>query len=322
MPDSLRIVFMGTPDFAVESLRVLHESSHRVAGVVTAPDKPSGRGKQIESSPVKKYAEQEGISPVLQPANLKEIDFLKQISDLNPDLIVVVAFRMLPEAVWSLPPKGTINLHASLLPDYRGAAPINWVIINGENETGITTFFIEKEIDTGKILFQENTAISPDMNAGDLHDILMQKGAQLILKTVAAIAANKYEAIEQKKISIKNELHPAPKIFKENCKINWHQHAEQIHNFIRGLSPYPAAWTELKTPDQIIILKIFRSSFVKANHSHNKGSLITDNKSEISIAVNDGYVMIEVLQQAGKKRMDSNEFLRGFQNLSNCKVLV
>jgi methionyl-tRNA formyltransferase len=322
MHNSMRIVFMGTPDFAVESLKSIHSSKHHVAGVVTVPDKPAGRGHQVESSPVKKYAEQAGIAPILQPQNLKDPVFLQQLSALKPDLILVVAFRMLPEAVWMLPPRGTVNLHASLLPNYRGAAPINWAIINGEKKTGITTFFIEKEIDTGNIIFQEETVISNDMNAGELHDILMVKGAGMVVKTIDAIAEKRYEAIAQQKILTNKKLQPAPKIFKEDCKINWQLGAEQIHNLIRGLSPYPTAWTELFYGDQVIPVKIFRSSVVKTSHTHPAGTLVTDNKNQLSIAVKDGFVEIGNLQQAGKKRMDTGEFLRGFQGLGNYKLLI
>jgi methionyl-tRNA formyltransferase len=313
MSSSLRIVFMGTPDFAVESLKALHESRHSVAGVVTAPDKPAGRGKLVESSPVKKYAEQAGLNPILQPSNLKDPQFLEQLASLKADIQLVVAFRMLPEIVWAMTPKGTLNLHASLLPDYRGAAPINWAIINGEKETGITTFFIEKEIDTGNIIFQEKVEITSDMDAGELHDILMRRGALLVIKTLNAIADNSFSVVsqEEKITDRRKTLHPAPKIFKDDCRINWKIPAEQIYNFIRGLSPYPAAWTEIRSNDNVI-----------ADHSHVTGDIFSDKKTYLKIAVSKGFISIESLQQAGKKRMEIKEFLRGFQSLDNYRLLV
>lgn len=321
MPDKLRIIFMGTPDFAVESLKLLSETRHTIVGVITAPDKPSGRGKQVESSAVKKFAERAGLKPILQPESLKAPDFLEKLSALKADLQVVVAFRMLPEAVWAMPTKGTVNLHASLLPDYRGAAPINWAIINGEKETGITTFLIEKEIDTGNILFQEKVEITDIMNAEELHDILMVDGARLLVKTVDAIAAGKIQAVPQQAFANDKALHPAPKIFKEDCRVNWNQMADSVHNFIRGLSPYPAAWTELTNDEKTISLKIFRTKVEKCDHAFPVEKLISDSKSFLKIAVIDGLISLETLQIAGKKRMEIDEFLRGFQSPENYRLL-
>ncbi len=322
MPDKLRIIFMGTPDFAVESLRALHDSKHTIVGIITAPDRPAGRGKSIDSSAVKKYAERAGIGPVLQPESLKDPRFLDQLSSLKADLQVVVAFRMLPEIVWAMPPKGTVNLHASLLPDYRGAAPINWAIINGEKETGITTFLIEKEIDTGHILLQEKVAITPEMDAGELHDILMLRGSALLVRTVDAIAAGSISPVPQQSVMNGRPVHQAPKLFKDDCRIDWSKSAIQIHNFIRGLSPYPAAWTELSDNERIISIKIYKSHIESIQHDHPNGTIVSDFKNSLKIAVHDGYVVVDSLQQAGKKRMETNEFLRGFQNLKSYRLKV
>ncbi len=316
MSEQLRIIFMGTPDFAVESLKALIGNGQQIAAVITAPDKPAGRGKQITSPSVKEYARQAGIDIVLQPPNLKDPVFIEELKSIQADLQVVVAFRMLPEAVWSIPPKGTVNLHASLLPDYRGAAPINWVLINGETETGVTTFFIEKDIDTGKIIYQDKVEITPEMNAGELHDILMTRGAQLLVKTVNAIAENDYPAVPQGAA-----LHPAPKISKEDCRINWNQEAEHIYNFIRGLSPYPAAWTEMTDRNTAVFLKIYESRQEKINHSHEAGTLLSDESDYLKIAVPGGFISILNLQMAGKKRMNIKEFLRGFKNITSYKLL-
>lgn len=311
--DILRIVFMGTPDFAVESLKRLAESGMKIVGVITAPDKPSGRGKHIQSSPVKDFAREAGIKNILQPTNLKSPEFIEELKDLKADLQVVVAFRMLPEVVWSMPPLGTINLHASLLPDYRGAAPINWAIINGEKKTGVTTFFIEKEIDTGKIIFNEKVEIGPDTTAGELHDRLMIVGANLLIKTINAIARNEYPSIPQSEINNGHEPKTAPKIFKDDCKITWTQDATIIHNFIRGLSPYPAAWTEIANGKQTISLKIYRANYSIEIHNTPIGHIVTDGNTHLKVAVHDGYVNILELQQAGKRRLTIQEFLRGFQ---------
>lgn len=309
MPDPLKIVFMGTPDFAVESLKALLNTKHKIAGVVTSPDKPFGRGKLLESSAVKKFATEFGLQNLMQPESLKSDDFINQLAALNADLFVVVAFRMLPEVVWSMPKKGTVNLHASLLPDYRGAAPINWVIINGEKKTGITTFFIEKEIDTGKILHQNEVTITKEMDAGELHDILMTKGAALLVKTIDSIAKGDIQPVPQKAVDSNKK---APKIFKEDCRINWNQNAETIADFIRGLSPYPAAWTELKDNSKSMSAKIFKVTIERKDHSIQPGSILSDGKNFLKIAVADGFVSLTGLQLAGKKRMGIEEFLRGF----------
>lgn len=322
MPDKLRIIFMGTPDFAVESLKILVNSGHNVVGVVTAPDKPAGRGNKIVPSAVKVFAQQAGIENILQPVNLKSPEFHNELQVLRSDIIVVVAFRMLPEVVWAMPPQGTINLHASLLPDYRGAAPINWAIINGETKTGVTTFFIEKEIDTGKILFADEVPIGNETSAGELHDLLMIKGANLLLRTVNSIAEGNYKAIAQNKIETKKELHPAPKIFKEDCRINWSAKGSKIHNLIRGLSPYPAAWTEFTCGDEIIPMKIFESRFTEVQHNQAVGNLVTDLKTHLKIAVSDGIVEILSIQQPGKRRLDIIEFLRGFQEIQKYKLFI
>ncbi len=315
MQEKLRIVFMGTPDFAVESLKALVDSGQHVVGVVTAPDKPAGRGKQMQSSPVKNFAEQAGIKTILQPTNLKSPGFIEQLNSLNADLQLVVAFRMLPEMVWSIPPKGTVNLHASLLPDYRGAAPINWAIINGEKETGVTTFFIEKDIDTGKIIFNEKVSIDPNTTAGELHDILMSKGAQLLVKTAKAIAADHYNSTSQKELIKDSDLHSAPKIYKEDCRINWRWKGSAIHNFIRGLSPYPAAWTEITDGKSSLSLKIFRSRFELNEHGLETGKVVSDKSNYLKIAVEDGFIDMQKLQLAGKKPLGIKEFLRGFKEI-------
>ncbi len=317
MPEKLKIVFMGTPDFAVESLKSLIDSGQNVVGVVTAPDKPAGRGKQIQSSPVKKYAESAGILTILQPTNLKSPEFIEQLKSLNADIQLVVAFRMLPEVVWSMPPKGTVNLHASLLPDYRGAAPINWAIINGETKSGVTTFFIKKEIDTGKIIFREKVSIGPNTTAGELHDILMSKGANLLLKTVNSIASENYPSQSQEELSQESILNAAPKIYKEDCRINWSNKAKKIHDFIRGLSPYPAAWTEITDGKVSMTLKIFKSNFEICKHELSLGYIQTDNKTYLKIAVEEGFINLLSLQLAGKKPLDTNEFLRGFNDIEN-----
>jgi methionyl-tRNA formyltransferase len=322
MPDKLRIVFMGTPDFAVEPLKTLIESGQNIVGVVTAPDKPAGRGHKLISSSVKVFAEKAGITTILQPENLKSPDFIDKLSSLKADLQVVVAFRMLPEIVWSMPPKGTINLHASILPDYRGAAPINWAIINGETQTGVTTFFIEKEIDTGHILFIDKVDINYDNTAGELHDKLMVTGARLLLKTVESISSGSYKAIAQKNISVDKVLKSAPKIFKESCRIDWNMEGIKIYNFIRGLSPYPTAWTELFKDSEVISLKIFESKFIPDSHNQLIGDLITDNKSSLKVAVKDGYINLLNVQQSGKKRMVISDFLRGFQHIRNYRLLT
>ncbi|MCF2442828.1 methionyl-tRNA formyltransferase [Dyadobacter sp. CY345] len=303
MPEKLRIIFMGTPEFAVPSLRSLVESNSNVIAVITVPDKPAGRGQKQMSSPVKIYAEEQGI-PVLQPEKLKNPEFIAQLKALNADLQVVVAFRMLPEIVWSMPKYGTFNLHGSLLPQYRGAAPINWAVINGETESGVTTFFIEKEIDTGKIIFQEKDPISPEDDAGSVYERLMELGGKLVLKTVQAIEEGNYpqEAQDESK-----EIKLAPKIFRETCEIDWTQPAEKIHNFVRGLSPYPAAWTTLNG----LSCKIFKTSITDDSEAGNPGEFRTDNKTFLQFRAGDFWIAVEVLQLEGKKKMAVGDFLRG-----------
>ena len=315
----LRIVFMGTPDFAVGSLRALIENGYNVVGVITAPDRPSGRGQKLHQSDVKQYAVNCGLR-VLQPEKLKDEDFLSDLKSLSPDIQIIVAFRMLPEVVWAMPPMGTFNLHASMLPHYRGAAPLNWAIINGDQETGVSTFLLKQEIDTGNILFQEKVQIGPDMTVGELHDSLMVIGANLVLKTVDAIADGTITPISQNLLSIDpNRLH-APKIFKENCKIDWSKSGSGINNLIRGLSPYPAAWTNFRNQDTETSLKIFKASVEQVGHSCEPGDILSDNKKYLKIACSDGFLYIDDLQIAGKKRMEVAEFLRGFPNVACYKA--
>jgi len=305
----LRIVFMGTPEFAVASLQILVENNFQVVAVITAPDKPQGRGRKIAHSPVKSFALEHEI-PVLQPTNLKKPEFLDKLRSYQADLQVVVAFRMLPEAVWDMPTWGTFNLHASYLPQYRGAAPINWVIINGETETGLTTFMIRHEIDTGNILFQEKEPIYPNDTAGTLYERLMKKGAELVLKTVEAISQDQYTLTPQEDIA---NLKSAPKIHRETCKINWQQPAEQVRNFVRGLSPYPAAWTELTlSSGEKKNCKIFSVvNTQQSNAGQAPGEFTTDNKSFLHLQTQDYLLAIEELQLEGKRRMSIDEFLRG-----------
>ena len=301
---SLRIVFMGTPDFAVPSLRILVQNGYKVVGVVTATDKYGGRGKkQLLESPVKKYAVEQGI-PVLQPKNLKSPEFQEELRGLNANLQVVVAFRMLPEAVWDLPEYGTFNLHGSLLPRFRGAAPINWAVINGDAETGVTTFFIRHKIDTGDVLFQEKMPIGPNETAGAVHDRMMLLGAETVLKTVKAIESGDYQLQKQDDALATK----APKLFRETCEIDFTQPIEKVHNFVRGLSPYPAAWTTLEGKQ----LKILRAHYEKADLDATPGTFRSDNKSWIKIAAPDGWLVVEELQMQGRKRMKANDFLNGF----------
>lgn len=308
--EDLRIVFMGTPEFAVATLKLLVENQYNVVGVVTMPDKPSGRGHKIQESDVKKYAASQSLV-VLQPEKLRDIEFLDALKSLNADLNIVVAFRMLPEAVWDMPTHGTYNLHGSLLPQYRGAAPINWAVINGEKETGVTTFKLVHEIDSGKIAYQTKIEIGERDNAGIIHDKLMDIGAELVLKTVDAIID---ESIVLKEQNIdKAPLKPAPKIFKETCKIDWSLSAKEIDNFIRGLSPYPAAHTVLEREDSSSInIKIFDALPILERHNHPIGSILRPEPSYIDIAVANGFVRILELQVQGRKRMGTAAFLNGF----------
>jgi len=295
---------MGTPEFAVVSLKALVESKYNVVGVITAADKPRGRGQKTTSSPVKEFAIEAGI-PVLQPTNLKSPDFQEELKTYRANLYVVVAFRMLPEAVWSLPEYGTFNLHASLLPQYRGAAPINWAIINGEKETGVTTFFIKHEIDTGSVIFQEKEPINENDNAGTLYERLMHKGAGLVVKTVGAIKEDDFSLSTQ---TGDGELKHAPKIFKEDCEIDWSRSAEKIRNFVRGLSPYPAAWTKFNDQQY----KIFEVVKTGEKSLAQPGEFFTDGKTFLKINSTDEVLSITDLQLEGKKRMDIEDFLRGY----------
>ncbi len=308
----LRIVFMGTPEFAVASLKALIEGRYNVVGVITAPDKPAGRGYRLQASAVKEYALSQGL-PVLQPESLKNEVFLNELRALKADVQVVVAFRMLPEAVWKMPPKRTFNLHASLLPQYRGAAPINWAIINGEKETGITTFFLSHEIDTGEIIFQEKIGIDEGDNAETVHDKLMMRGSELVIKTIDAIASGSIAPKPQSLFfGAAEELKPAPKIFRETCRIDWDGSGRRVYDFIRGLSPYPAAWTELQANGTKSSIKIFAARFIAARHRLLPGEIRTDNKTSLQIAVQDGFMDILELQISGKKRTNIRDFLNGF----------
>lgn len=304
MNKDLKIVFYGTPEFAVPSLQILVENGWQIAGVVTAPDKPQGRGRKVNYSPIKEYALQAGLR-ILQPTNLKSTEFLNELQEINPDLQIIVAFRMLPESVWSCPKMGTFNLHASLLPAYRGAAPINWAIINGEKQTGLTTFFLQHEIDTGEVIFQVVEPILEDDNAGTLYERLMNKGGSLVLKTVEAIAE---DSVESKPQVYTENLPKAPKIFKETCEIDWTKSAEEIYNFIRGLSPYPTAWTRVND----VVYKIYKASFEVVNQHNPPAYIKTDNKNYIKIACKDGWVILEEIQMEGRKKMNVKEFLNGY----------
>lgn len=303
MAENIRIVFMGTPEFAVPSLEILVRNGMTVVGVITAPDKPQGRGQKITFSPVKECALRHNL-PVLQPTNLKSPEFQQQLLELKADLQIVVAFRMLPEAVWSMPVIGTFNLHASLLPDYRGAAPINWAIINGEKETGVTTFFLEQEIDTGSIIFQEKETIGPNDTAGTLYERLMHKGAELVLRTAKAISEKRYSSRPQPKGAPSKA---APKIFKETCEVNWSQSSEEIRNFVRGLNPYPSAWATIAGK----VYKIHSVSVATGKESEAVGSQSTDGKNYLHIKTQDGWVSIDELQPEGKRRMTIQDFFRG-----------
>lgn len=309
----MRIVFMGTPDFAVESLKALVENKYNVVGVVTMPDKPSGRGHKIQFSPVKNYALEAGI-PVLQPEKLKDEEFLAALKALNADLQIVVAFRMLPELVWNMPPMGTFNLHASLLPQYRGAAPINWAVINGEKETGITTFFLKHEIDTGGILLQEKIAIEEDDNAGDVHDKLMCLGASLVCKTVDLIKDGNYEVKEQSEFFEENtELKSAPKIFKETCQIKPEMDLTHAHLLVRGMSPYPTAWVDIQIPGNVdkIVLKLYETSVDAHKILGNPGDFVHLDKNTCGLQLSGGVLVFKSVQAPGKKRMSAAEWLRG-----------
>lgn len=309
MTKQTRIIFMGTPDFATGCLKKLIENQYNVVGVVTVADKPAGRGKKVSESSVKKYAKEQGL-PLLQPTNLKDEAFLQELQNLQADIQIVVAFRMLPKVVWKMPSIGTFNLHASLLPEYRGAAPINWAIINGEKKSGVTTFMIDDKIDTGEILLQKEVIITENMTAGKLHDELLEIGSDLILKTVDGLTQKNISPTPQSK---HNTFKEAPKIFKEDCKINWDDSIENIHNFIRGLSPYPAAWTELYLNEKLYTFKILQSEKIIQEHLYEKGAIIIQNKT-FCIAVHKGLIKILEGQIQGKKAQNATDLLNGITN--------
>lgn len=319
--EDLKIVFFGTPDFAVESLKRLVEAGFHIAAVVTMPDKPAGRGHHLLQSAVKQYAVSQGL-PLLQPVNLKDEAFVSELRAIGADLHIVIAFRMLPQVVWAMPPLGTFNLHASLLPKYRGAAPINWAVMNGDSETGVTTFFLKHEIDTGDIIEQRRVPIGRTDNVETVHDRLMMLGADMVLHTVEAIVAGEVKPIPQEQLlHAGEEPTPAPKIFKETCRINWSRPAEQVYNHIRGLSPYPAAWTEwIDANEKTYAVKIFETGEPEPAQDLTPGALKTDGR-RLWIACGDGWLEVKSLQQAGKKRMDTDAFLRGF-GLEGVKTVI
>lgn len=298
---------MGTPEFAVVGLKKTIEAGHEVVAVVTAPDKPAGRGKKIKSSAVKDFATENNL-PVLQPVNLKSTDFVDQLKKLSPDVFVVVAFRMLPKVVWEIPKYGTFNLHASLLPQYRGAAPINWAIINGETKTGVTTFFIDEKIDTGKIILREEVEIGPRESAGELHDKLMEAGAKLIVETLSLISENKTEALEQQ---AGGNLKSAPKLSPENTKLDLEKPLQYIYDHIRGLNPYPVAWAWLKHGEEEVRCKIHRADMEKGENDFPVGTLLQEGKS-LKAAVKNGFLVLREIQLPGKRKMDVKDFLNGF----------
>lgn len=314
MNRELRIIYMGTPQFAVEPLRAIVHAGYNVLAVITAPDKPAGRGQKIQFSTVKEFALENNIK-VLQPEKLKNPEFIDELKRLNANLQVVVAFRMLPEVVWQMPEYGTLNLHASLLPQYRGAAPINHAIINGETETGLTTFFLKQEIDTGNIILSRKLPILPSDDAGALHDRLMVAGGEVVLETLKLIETGNLKVQTQENtLSDKTPLNPAPKIFKTDCRINWADPCVKIHNRVRGLSPFPGAFSNMITDNEVIKqVKIFRTSFILSESNDSPGTIITDHRNSFSVAAGDGIIRIEELQLEGKKRMTAAEFLRGIK---------
>lgn len=310
--EDLKIVFLGTPDFAVESLRRIHEGGYNIVGVITMPDKPAGRGHKLLHSPVKQYAVANNL-PLLQPVNLKDPQFVEQLRSLGANLFVVIAFRMLPEVVWSMPELGTFNLHASLLPKYRGAAPINWAVINGDTETGVTTFFLKHEIDTGDIIRQERIEIAPSDNVGDVHDRLMMLGADLTIDTIDHIIAGDLKPIPQDEILQGAEPTPAPKIFKDTCLIDWTKPAVNVHNLVRGLSPYPAAWTTMEQEGrEPITMKVFETAIVEWGGQLTPGKFTID-AGHLYVDCADNRIEILSLQAAGKKRMPTPDYLRGLK---------
>lgn len=313
---NLRIVFMGTPDFAVETLKAIVEAEYNVVGVITAPDRPAGRGRKLQQSAVKKYAMEQDL-PVLQPTNLKSEEFLKELKGLEANLQVVVAFRMLPDVVWKLPEYGTFNLHASLLPQYRGAAPINWALINGEKTTGVSTFFIDDKIDTGEMILQEEVTIDATEDAGSLHDKLMETGAALVVKTLQLIKKGPVKTEPQKE---SRGLKTAHKLTRDNTKINWHLPLDEIYNFIRGLSPYPAAWTSMVNGDNELTAKIFRVEKELKDHDLEIGKIIQEEK-EVKIPVKEGFIKLKEIQLPGKRKMEVKDLLNGYNFFPNAKVL-
>ncbi len=313
--ESFRIIFMGTPDFAVESLRQLIEQGYNVVGVVTNPDKPAGRGQKLKESPVKAFARQRGLR-LLQPNHLDDPSFARELEELNPSLQVVVAFKILPPRIFTIPHYGTFNLHASLLPDYRGAAPINHAIMQGESQTGVTTFFLDPKVDTGKVIKWKKTPIEPHDSAGSLHDRLMELGGELVVETVEAIRTGNYQAIDQNELAASHAPpKKAPKIHKADCQINWNQSTQVIYNFIRGLSPYPAAWTRLSN-SETFPLKVYHGLPEYKTHDYPAGSLHSDHKSYLKVAAWDGFIHLKEIQQAGKKKMATEEFLKGFREIT------
>ncbi|WP_299339326.1 methionyl-tRNA formyltransferase [uncultured Psychroserpens sp.] len=314
--DKLRIIFMGTPDFAVNTLKSLVDNNYNVVGVITAPDKPAGRGRKLNESAVKKYATSQGLK-VLQPTNLKNETFIQELKALNANLQIVVAFRMLPEVVWNMPKYGTFNLHASLLPDYRGAAPIHWAIINGETKTGVTTFFIDEKIDTGAIILQKEIEVSNDETVGSLHDRLMIVGSELVLETVDLIQKDKVQTTIQPKTEVSKTAY---KLNKENCKIDWSLDTDTIYDKIRGLNPFPAAWCYLINNDDELNVKIFEVEKDKTDHNFESGKLLVS-KDELKVTTRDGYIIIKEIKLPGKRKMDSKSLLNGYNFDKNAKML-
>lgn len=317
----MRIIYMGTPDFAVEPLKRLVEANYDIVAVVTMPDKPIGRHHDtLQSSPVKQYAVGQGI-PVLQPEKLKDEEFLEQLRSYKADLQVVVAFRMLPQVVWGMPPKGTFNLHAALLPQYRGAAPINWAVINGDKETGVTTFFLDEQIDTGRIILQERCPIHDTDNVGDVHDRLMHIGSDLVLRTVELIEKGEAKSTPQEQFMTDEPLRPAPKIFKDTCRIDWTKSLDAIYNFVRGMAPYPASWTNLVTSDgKKQVMKIYAAHREVGTTDLPCGSIDTDGRNYLRVAADGGWLHLDTIQLAGKKRMPAADFLRGAPWILGCMV--
>ncbi len=319
--EDLRIIFMGTPEFAVPSLELLLANGYRVVAVITAPDKPAGRGLQMQQSAVKQCALKHQL-PVLQPQNLKDPIFISELQNLRANLQIVVAFRMLPEQVWNMPALGTFNLHGSLLPQYRGAAPINWAVMNGEKETGVTTFFLQHEIDTGKIIHSAVCPIEEHDNAGVVHDKLMKLGADLVLKTTDDICQERVVAVEQRQL-IKGDtsLKSAPKIHKIDCRIQWNMSVQNVVNKVRGLSPFPTAFAEFTNGSESISIKIFEAKAESVQHNYAPGNMLSDSKTYIKVACVDGFVQLLRIQLAGKKQMSVGDFLRGFQLSGSWKAI-